>query len=472
MAAPTPTERGRPRIDWRPLFVAFWVTSFVENIGVSQLFALLPTLLREMGVPDAQRVPFVGLFSSLMFLLGMPLVPLWGVWADKYSRKAVIARSALVEAVVFAVAALAREPWQVALAVLLIGFQLGNTGVMLAGIRDVAPRRRIATVIAAFGASGPLGWATGPVLAGVLIDGAGWSIAMVLGLSSVLSVVTASLVAFGTREVRPPVIPQGRVLALAFGAVRTAIGDPLVRRLFLIYGVVFLANQISRPYMPLIVEQLVGAGPGLASAIGLVMGVASLMGALAAPFAGYVADRVGFRPILLGALVAGGCMSLLIPIAPAIGVLALTALVFGASVATVGAMIFSLLATEVPAERRSATLNLVYLPLYIAGVVGPTIGAVVASAGGPGAPYVVGGAVFLAGAAVLALRRASTSGTSATPRSQGVDTPSVGGSPVMAWSTMPPMRTGVPPSAGTAPPAAAAAAGWFGALRDGSRRTG
>jgi hypothetical protein len=108
-------------------------------------------------------------------------------------------------------------------------------------------------------------------------------------------------------------------------------------------------------------------------------------------------------------------MSLLIPIAPAIGILALTALVFGASVATVGAMIFSLLATEVPADRRSATLNLVYLPLYIAGVVGPTIGAVVASAGGPGAPYVVGGAVFLAGAAVLALRRTSTSGTSATP---------------------------------------------------------
>ena len=38
-----------------------------------------------------------------IFVVGMPLVPLWGVWADKYSRKAVIVRSALVEAVVFAV---------------------------------------------------------------------------------------------------------------------------------------------------------------------------------------------------------------------------------------------------------------------------------------------------------------------------------------------------------------------------------
>ena len=61
----------------------------VEGLGVSQVFAFLPPYLREMGVPEAERLPFVGLFSALIFIVGMPLVPLWGVWADKYSRKAV-----------------------------------------------------------------------------------------------------------------------------------------------------------------------------------------------------------------------------------------------------------------------------------------------------------------------------------------------------------------------------------------------
>ena len=129
----------------------------VESLGVSQIFALLPTYLRQMGVPDSQRLAFVGIFSALVFVVGMPLVPLWGAWADKYSRKVVIVRSALVEAVVFAAVALAREPWQVALAMLLIGFQLGNTGVMLGGIRDVTPRVRLGTTIALFGVSGPIG---------------------------------------------------------------------------------------------------------------------------------------------------------------------------------------------------------------------------------------------------------------------------------------------------------------------------
>ena len=156
----------------------------VEGAGVSQIFALVPSYLREMGVPEADRLAFVGLFSSLIFVVGMPLVPLWGVWADKYSRKAVIVRSALVEAVVFAGVALSREPWQLALSMLLIGFQLGNTGVMLAGIRDVTPTRRLGTTIAIFGASGPIGFAVGPALAGLLIDGLGWSLPAVFWLSA------------------------------------------------------------------------------------------------------------------------------------------------------------------------------------------------------------------------------------------------------------------------------------------------
>jgi MFS family permease len=355
-------------------------------------------------VPEADRLPFVGLYSSLVFVLGLPLVPLWGVWADKYSRKAVIVRSALVEAVVFGLAALAREPWQLAVAVLLIGFQLGNTGVMLAGIRDVSPRRRLGTTIAMFGAAGPIGFAAGPALAGLLIDGLGWGIPGVFALSSGLSIGTAALVGLGTREVRPEIVPAGSVLRLAFGAVRGVAADPVVRRLFVVYGVVFLANQVSRPYTPVLVEGLVGTGPGLAAGIGLVMGVASLVGAIASPGAGWLGDRVGYRPILLGALVVGGIASLAMPAMPGLALLSAAALALGAAVATTGAMVFSMLATEVPPERRSATLNLVYLPLYIAGIVGPVLGGGLAAVGGAGGPFLAGGIVFLAGAAALAIR--------------------------------------------------------------------
>ena len=77
-------------------------------------------------------------------------------------------------------------------------------------------------------------------------------------------------------------------------------------------------------------------------------------------------------------------------------------------------MIFGLLATELPAERRSAALNLVYLPLYAAGIIGPAAGAVVASVSGVHGLFVVGAAVFLFGAVtIMAQRRSATAGATA-----------------------------------------------------------
>ena len=394
-----PTRAAVP--GWRSIVAAYWVTQLVESAGMSQVFALLPKHLLELGVPEADRVAFVGLFSSLVFVLGLPLVPLWGVWADKYSRKAVIVRSAIVEAVVFTIVALAREPWQVAVALMLVGLQLGNTGVMLAGIRDVAPRHRLGTVIAIFGAASPVGFALGPIVAALAIDGLGLPVTSVYVLAAALSVGTALLVGLGTPEIRPEVIPAGPVLRLAFGAVRGVLADRDVRRLFIVYGVVFLANQISRPYTPLLVEGLIGTGPGLASGIAAVVGLGSLIGALAAPIAGYAGDRVGYRPVLLAALAVGAVASLLMPFMPAVIALAAASVLLGGAVATVGAMVFSLLATEVPPDRRSATLNLVYLPLYVAGIVGPATGSVLAATVGLAGPYLAGGAVFVLGAVVI-----------------------------------------------------------------------
>jgi MFS family permease len=398
------TDRGAGRSDWRVIVTIFWITSMVEGLGVSQVFAFLPSYLREMGVAEADRLPFVGLFGSLIFVVGAPFVPLWGVWADKYSRKAVIVRSALVEAGVFACVALSREPWQLALSMLLIGLQLGNTGVMLAGIRDVAPKRRLGTIIGIFGASGPIGFAAGPWLGGILIDTLGFSISGMFWVSCGLSVLTAAIVWFLSHEVRPEVVPVGRVIDLAYGAVRGVLGDPAVRRIFAIYGVAFLASQMSRPYQPLVVEQLVGPGPGLASAIGFVVGTAALAGAVTSPLGGLLGDRFGFRPVLIGSLIGGAAALLAVTVAPGTDVLALSFLAFAAFNGTVGAMVFSMLATDVPPERRSATLNLVYLPLYAAGVVGPALGAGVAAVAGIDGPFLLGAAVFVAGAVVVALR--------------------------------------------------------------------
>ncbi len=368
------------RQDWRALLAIFWLTSMVEGLGVSQIFAFLPSYLREMGVPEPERLQFVGLFGALIFVVGMPLVPLWGVWADKYSRKAVIIRSALVEATVLTAIALSREPWQLAASLLLVGFQLGNTGIMLAAIRDSAPTTRIGMALGLFGSSGPVGFAVGPVLGGIIVDTLHWGLPAMFALSASLSAGTALLLAVGSREVRPEVVPAGSTLALAFGAMRDVLADAPTRRIFGIFFVAFVANQVARPYLPVLVSQINGPA-GEASAIGLVIGAAALLGALVGPAGGWLGDRIGYRPVLVAALLGTGVASLSMPAAPSIPVLAVIALAAAALYGTVAPMVFALLATEVAPERRSQTLNLVYLPLYFGGIVGPVIASQVVKAG-------------------------------------------------------------------------------------------
>ncbi len=386
---------GRPPQSWTALLALYGTVSFVEAIGVSQVAAFLPLQLGGMGVPVTEIGQLVGLLTACQFVLGVPLVPVWGVLADKYSRKAVIIRSALVEAVVFCGLALSTTPWQVAGSLLLVGFQLGNSGVMLAALRDVTPTGRLGTAVALYGASQAIGFAVGPTLGGIMIDGLGLSLQVVFALSSALSVAMAVLLAVASREIRPPVIPRGSLRVLAADAVRAVFSDRSTRRLFAVLGLALLARQMVSPFLPLLVVEITGTGPGLASTVGFVVGGAALVGALVSPLSGALGDRIGFRPVLAVALGAAAIVLVLMPLSPSVGALAALVAGFAAFSAATSAMVFGLVSVETPSERRSATLNLVYTPLYVAGIIGPAIGA--AAAG------ITIGAVFVAGAIITAV---------------------------------------------------------------------
>jgi MFS family permease len=158
---------------------------------------------------------------------------------------------------------------------------------------------------------------------------------------------------------------------------------------------------MSRPFVPVLIEGIAGTGPGLASSIGFVTGTAALMGALSSPIAGIAGDRFGFRSVLVVGLAGGAVALALQPWLGSLALLALAVLAFVAFNGIIGPMIFSLLATEVPDERRSATLNLVYLPLYAAGIVGPATGALAASVAGLLGPFTLAALVLGVSALVI-----------------------------------------------------------------------
>src|SRR5438445_698216 len=262
-AAATSTRRAS---GWIALLVLFGIASTVEAFSVSHVFRFLPLYLGTVQVPPSEVPAWTGYLNAAFFLFGLPLVPFWGVWAERYGRIPIIARSAFVEMVIFAVLWLALT---------------------------------------------------------------------------------------------------GRLPLIVFG----------------VFGLAYFAQQIANPFLPLLVVRLVGSTAGAAGQIGIVFGASALLGAFLSPLAGAAGDRYGFRPLLAAACVLAAASLAELALAPDLLWLTVGAVALGAATATAISMVFSLLATGVPEERRATTLNLVLLPIYFSSIAGGVVGALLVREG-------------------------------------------------------------------------------------------
>jgi DHA1 family multidrug resistance protein-like MFS transporter len=363
---------------WRTVAGLFLAVSVVESLAMGHLFSFLPLLLRDMRVPEAQIVGRVGVFTSLMFVLGLPLVPFWGVWADRYSRRAVIARSAYVEAVVFCGLFAVRDPFELGAAMLLVGLQLGNTGVMLSALRQVTPPERVGFALSLVQLGSPIGAAIGPAFGGWLMDRGAVTLRGLFLIDGILSLATGLVVMFVYRETRPSKIPEGSIVRQAFGAVGTAFLEPVARRLFAVMVLFLVARGMVNPLFALVVQRVHPDPVGLPGAIGLVAGTAATLGALASPLAGLAGDRVGHRTVLAAGVVMGAAALGGLGFARTVPQMAVLSALVSAASATVVSMIYALLALLLPEERRSGVLSLAFVPFYVGGMLGPNLAGLIA----------------------------------------------------------------------------------------------
>jgi MFS family permease len=375
-ATSTPRTSG-----WITLLVLFGIASTIEAFGVSHVFRFLPLYLGTVHVPPPEVPAWTGYLNAAFFLFGLPLVPFWGVWAERYGRIPIIARSAFVEMVVFAVLWFAQNRWQAAFGLLLVGFQLGNTGVMLTALRAVTPAGRVGLAISLFGVTPSLGFALGPAVGGWLVDHRVLNLHTLFALDAAVSLAAGLiLLAFAREGTRPPAL-SGSATQLALGALRQALTGRVTLIIFGVFGLAYFAQQIANPFLPLLVIRLVGSTTGAAGQIGIVFGASALLGALLSPLAGAAGDRYGFRPLLAGACVLAAASLAALAVAPDLVWLTLGAVALGTATATAISMVFALLATAVPEERRATTLNLVLLPIYLSSLAGGLVGALLVREG-------------------------------------------------------------------------------------------
>ena len=386
-------REGHPA--WRRIVAVYIAVQFAEIFGVSMIYSYLPLALEGTGVPIGDIASLTGIAIAGLFVIGAPQVPIWLAIAELRSRRLVIVRSGLIALAALIAFAVADQAWQLVAATVALGFWLGNTGVMLATIREVAPARERPRVISLFSAAAPMGFAAGPLLAAWLIGGLGLTLAAPIAVAALLNgvLIVANVVAIP--DVRPEVPQRGSVLQVAKRGIVEVFTDPIARAGYLVLMLAIAGERMLRPALPLrIAEVSIGpdvagmaeplATPGVAGAVGLLIGLTALAGAVAAPaIAFYAFRRVGIARSAGAAFAAGAVAAVALAVAPTLPLLAVAVTVIAAISALLQAAVFTWLAERVAPARRSAALSLSLFPLYAGNVAGLAAASAAARAGSP-----------------------------------------------------------------------------------------
>ena len=421
-------RKGHPA--WRRIVAVYVAVQFAEIFGVSMIYSYLPMALERAGVPIDQIASLTSLSIAGLFVVGAPQVPIWLAIAELRSRRLVIVRSGLIALVALVWFALADQAWQLIAATVALGFWLGNTGVMLATIREVAPERARTRAIALFSAAAPMGFAAGPLLAAWLIGGLGLTLAAPIAVAAVINGLLVLANAVAVPDVRPAVLPRGSVLHVARRGFAEVLRDPIARVGYAVLMLAIAGERMLRPALPLrIAEVSIGpavggipeplAVPGVAGAVGLLIGLSALAGAVAAPIvAALTFERFGVPRSVGLAFAVGAVAAASLTVAPTLPLLAAGVTAIAAVSALLQAAVFTWLAERVAPGRRSAALSLSLFPLYAGNVAGLAAASLAALLGAPRSgdllaltPIFVSAALVFAvgvGAAGLLERRRAT----------------------------------------------------------------
>lgn len=396
----------KPAQGWRFLLVLFSMSTFLELSAWGHMLSFGPLYLKnELGVPVSDVPMWAGILASSSLAVAVPLSPFWGVLADRYSRKAIILRSLLVEATAFGLAATCTDVWQFLAVRLLLGFSYGNIAIVMATQSTVTPDRSLGSAVGLIQMSSTIATSVGPLFGSLLINALGMRTMFAVDAGLTLS--AALLISIGYREpahhdVTTPLMSR---LKAALHQVTTV---PAIRWNFIAWFLVYAGIAAMDPFMPVLIDNLAG-GVDSATLIGALLAAYGIVTAVGTPIAGKLADRFGAERLFLLAAPALALIAFAIAGAWSLPVLAVLMLLRAIPQAGTAVVLYAHLARQVPVQYRAVVMSLTPMPRNSAWLVAP---AIAAGASSFGLPVVFWFATALfAGAAVVAALMSRASST-------------------------------------------------------------
>jgi len=341
---------------------------------------------------------WAGILASSSLAVAVPLSPFWGVLAERYSRKAIILRSLLVEAIAFALAAVCTDVWQFLGVKLLLGLSYGNIAILMATQSLVTPDRSVGTAVGIIQMASTIAMSVGPLFGSLIINTLG--IRAMFGVDAALALSAALIIVFAFKEPAQRDRSTPLLSRLKVG-LRQVAAVPPVRWNFLGWFLIYAGIAAIDPFLPVLIDQMAG-GVDSATLIGTLLAGYGALTAIGTPIAGRLADRFGAERLFLVAAPSLALISFAIGTVSSLPILAALMLLRAVPQAGTAVVLYAHLARVVPSQNRAMVMSLTPMPRNSAWLVAPSLAAGV-SAFGLSAVFWLGAGLFGAASVVAAL---------------------------------------------------------------------
>jgi MFS transporter, DHA1 family, multidrug resistance protein len=388
-------SREEPEAQWQRTLWAMVGIQFVMTMAFSMLSPIMPLFLPVLGVKSASAVAlWAGVLAGVTSLVAAFASPLWGRLADRHGRKLMLLRSSLAVGLFAGLMGAAGNVWQVFAFRALMGVFAGFSSTAIALVASQAPEDRLGFALGWLSTGQLVGSLVGPLLGGALADATGsYRIPFYCTAATVL--VSTGFVWFGVRE-RFVAAPQARGRRAVLNSLIAIARSPGLMALFFVLLMAQFGVRTVQPVVTLFVKQLLGDQPNLATLSGIAFSITGLSNVVAAPFLGNKSDKIGYRRVLLIALL--GATLTTLPQAFAGSYLTFTALRFalglfiGGILPTANALVGRL----VPREQRGTVYGITASAMFLGNSLGPLSGGAVAAMFGLRWVFLITGMVLLA----------------------------------------------------------------------------
>ncbi len=376
-----------------PLFLMA-LTIFIDFSGFGLVIPLLPFWAEHLGAGPVG----VGLILTIYALAQFIFTPILGTLSDRYGRRPVIIASLCIEALAFALTALAGSLPFLLLARFIGGLGASNIGSAQAVVSDVTPPEERARGMGLIGAAIGLGFVVGPAFGGGLAAlGATvpfW-VAMGVAIANML-LVLRFLPETRTQRDTAKTAQKGTFVLLA--GWRQALRYPAVARLVVVNLLFTVAFTAMEAIFPLFTQHAFGWAAVQNGYIFTYVGIIIVI--MQGGLVGRLVKVFGEKRLLIGGLVLLAAGLALLAWSTQLALLLIALGILSAGDGAVNPTISTLLSFASPAEAQGEALGFAQGMAGLGRIIGPLAAGSLFAFGGPDAPFLIGAGLVLVAAIV------------------------------------------------------------------------